>query len=74
MGLPGRRKQNRSSKWTVGRWEHEWRDQIVGKIRQVERMGREGWNGGSTLDEWCGNLVQWKLLGIYEGDPNEDSQ
>jgi len=21
----------------------------------------------------CGNLVQWKLPGIYEDDPNEDS-
>lgn len=28
------------------------------------------------VDIWgicCGNVVQWKLSGIYKGDPNEDS-
>lgn len=33
-----------------------------------ENMGRDGWNW-RTFGEWCGNLVEWKLPGIYEGDP-----
>ena len=38
-----------------------------------ENLERDRWNWG-PLAVHCGNLVLWKLPGIYEGDPNEDSQ
>lgn len=39
-----------------------------------ESVGRDNWNwDGGSFVEWCGNLVQWKLPGMYEGDPCEDS-
>lgn len=28
---------------------------------------------GEALRDWCGNLEQWKLPGIYKSDPNEDT-
>ena len=56
-------------------------DRIKGRIRWTER-----WDGGRDFGkrqlklgpggrfwEWSAKLVQWKLPGIYEGDPNEDS-
>ena len=35
-------------------------------------QGLDNWNGGH-LGVRCGDLVQWKFPGLYEGDPNEDS-
>lgn len=26
---------------------------------------------GGHLGAWCGNLVRWKLPGVYEGDADE---
>lgn len=37
-----------------------------------ESVGRGSWNW-RALTGWCGNLVQWKLLGMYESDPNKVS-
>lgn len=40
----------------------------------VERpnVGRDGWNC-EDFGKKCRNLMQWKLAGIYEDDPNENS-
>lgn len=35
-------------------------------------MGRDDWNWGE-FEGQCGNLLQWKLPGISESDPSEDS-
>jgi hypothetical protein len=44
----------------------------IGEIEWRESMGRESWNWGAP--GWsCGNLLQWKPSGLYEGDPNKDS-
>lgn len=40
---------------------------------EVESEGKDSWNWGGGTWGWSGNLVQWKLLGIYDGDPPEDS-
>lgn len=37
-----------------------------------ESEGREVWNWGA-FGRLCGNLVQWKLDRIHEGNTNEDS-
>lgn len=37
-----------------------------------ESMGRPNWNW-KAFEEQCGNLLQWKLLGLYKGDSSEDS-
>lgn len=37
-----------------------------------ENLGRDYWDKVS-LREYFGNLLQWILPGIYEGDHNEDS-
>jgi hypothetical protein len=36
-------------------------------------LGEKARIGGGAFGEGCGNLVQWKLPKIYEGDPSEDS-
>jgi hypothetical protein len=41
----------------------KWRETV--KKKMVEIGNRDIWR-------WCGSLVQWKLPGSYEGDPNED--
>lgn len=53
-------------------------DGVVGVIKWAGKWGRESakrddWNWG-VVKECCGNLVQWKLPEIYEGDPSEYSQ
>jgi hypothetical protein len=39
---------------------------------EKESVRRDGWNL-KTFVELCGNLVKWKLPGIYAGDLSEDS-
>lgn len=36
-----------------------------------ESVKKDCWNW-RTFGKLCGNIVQWKLPGIYRGDPNED--
>lgn len=37
----------------------------MNKGMQVETVGRDSWKCGA-LEEWCGNLMQWKLPEIYD--------
>ena len=39
---------------------------------EEEGTGRVNWNGEAFQGQGR-NLVQWKFLGIYNGDSNEDS-
>ena len=51
-----------------------WVMRMTGEVRMKERVpspGRENWNLGNMC---CGNEVQWKLSGMYKGDPNEDTK
>lgn len=38
-----------------------------------EDMQRDDWNCGAARECDVKKLVQWKVPGIYEGDPSEDS-
>lgn len=74
MGLPGRKKQNTFYGQTGSVWE--WKQGVI-KCRRdgVERKSseRDGWNWGSFGEQY-GNLMQWKLSEISEGDPSDDCQ
>lgn len=54
--------------WTGSGWgqavegDTGWRVRVQGKMVRIGAFGL-----------WYGNLVQWKLHGIYESDPNDDS-
>lgn len=72
MDVPRRGKQNRFYGLRRGRWG-KWED--LGR----EMWLREGMWGETARVEghfrgWYGNLVQWKLLKIYEGNPYEVSK
>ena len=48
-------------------------DQVGERFQWKEAAWVEMMQTGEHLEGWCENLLQWKLPGIYESDPSEDS-
>jgi hypothetical protein len=70
---PKKWKQNRfDSVVGIGRNEKS-RDQAAGECKKRILGEMTGTGGGTFGVAQCGSLVHWKLPGIYEGDPSEDS-
>ena len=51
-------------------WDMNRRDLMCGRMEQRERVQRERGLELEKIWGWGANLEQWKLPGIYEGDPN----
>ena len=71
QNLNKKRKENTFDRWTVGRWAWEQRNQVQwgeNILGEINRIVEEAFQGRG------GNLVQWKLPEIYEGDLNEVSK
>lgn len=50
---------------------------IVGNVGEAGMEGESTWSNdwnGRAFGKQCGNLLQWKLPGIYKSDHSKDSK